>query len=62
MMQRFLKILGIKPPCNPAIPLPGICPEETKIEKDTYIHCSLQHYLQYLEHGSNLDTHQQMNG
>ena len=25
-------------------------------------HCSLQHYLQQLEHGSNLDVHRQMNG
>ena len=29
------KKLGIKPPYDPAIPLPGIHPEETKIEKDT---------------------------
>ena len=34
---RFLKILGIKPPYDPAIPLLGIYPEETKIEKDTCI-------------------------
>ena len=34
---RFLKKLGIKPPYDPAIPLLGIYPEETKIEKDTYI-------------------------
>ena len=33
---RFLKKLGIKPPCDPAIPLLGIYPEETKIERDTY--------------------------
>ena len=32
---RFLKKLGIKPPYDPAIPLLGIYPEETKIEKDT---------------------------
>ena len=32
---RFLKTLGIKPPYDPAIPLLGIYPEETKIEKDT---------------------------
>ena len=32
---RFLKKLGIKPPCEPAIPLLGIYPEETKIERDT---------------------------
>ena len=29
--------LGIKPPCDPAIPLLAIYPEETKIEKDTCI-------------------------
>ena len=29
--------LGIKPPCDPAIPLLGIYPEETKIEKETCI-------------------------
>ena len=32
---RFLKKLGIKPTYDPTIPLPGIYPEETKIEKDT---------------------------
>ena len=32
-----LKKLGIKPPYDPAIQLPGIYPEETKIEKDTCI-------------------------
>ena len=32
---RFLKTLGIKPPYDPAIPLPGIYTEETKIEEDT---------------------------
>jgi len=34
---RFLKRLGIKSPYDPAIPLLGIYPEETKIEKDTCI-------------------------
>ena len=34
---RFLKNLGIKPPYDPAIPLLGIYPEETNIEKDTCI-------------------------
>ena len=34
---RFLKILGIKPPYDPAIPLLGNYPEKTKIEKDTCI-------------------------
>ena len=37
MVSRFLKKLGIKPPYDPAIPLLGIYPEETKIEKDTCI-------------------------
>ena len=34
---RFLKKLGIKSPYDPAIPLLGIYPEETKIEKVTCI-------------------------
>ena len=32
---RLLKKLGIKPPYDPAIPVLGIYPEETKTEKDT---------------------------
>ena len=34
---RFIKKLGIKPPYDPAVPLLGIYPEETKIEKHTCI-------------------------
>ena len=34
-LWRFLKKLGIKLPYDPAIPLLGIYPEKTKIEKDT---------------------------
>ena len=37
MVWRFCKKLGIKPPYDPAIPLVGIYPEGTKIEKDTCI-------------------------
>ena len=37
MAWRFLKKLGIKPPYDPAIPLLGMYPEETKIEKDICI-------------------------
>ena len=37
MVWRFLEKLGINPPYDAAIPLLGIYPEETKIEKDTYI-------------------------
>ena len=36
MVWRVLK-LGIKPPYDPANPLLGIYPKETKIEKDTCI-------------------------
>ena len=35
MVWRFLKKLGIKPLYDPSIPLLGIYPEETKIEKET---------------------------
>ena len=34
---RFVKKLGIKPQYDPAIPLLGIYPEETRVEKDTCI-------------------------
>ena len=39
---RLLKKLGIKPPYDPAIPLLGIYPEETKTERYIYpiVHCS----------------------
>ena len=37
MVWGFLKKLGIKPLYDSAIPLLGIYPEETKIEKDTSI-------------------------
>ena len=37
MVWKFLKKLRIKPPYDPAIPLLGIYPEETKIERDTCI-------------------------
>ena len=36
-MDHFLNKLGVKPPFDPAIPLLGIYPEETKSEKDTCI-------------------------
>ena len=37
MVWRFLRKLGTKPPYDPASPLLGIYPEETKIERDTCI-------------------------
>ena len=37
MVWRLLRKLGIKPPYDPASPLLGMYPEETKIERDTCI-------------------------
>ena len=37
MESRFLKELWIKPPYDPAVPLLGTYPEETKMQKDTCI-------------------------
>jgi len=37
MVWRFLRKLGFKPPYDPANPLLGIYPEETKTERDTCI-------------------------
>ena len=37
MVWRFLKKLGTNPPYEPAIPLLGIHPEETKIKRDACI-------------------------
>ena len=37
MVWGFLEKLEIKPPYDPATPLLGIYPKETKIEKDTCI-------------------------
>ena len=61
MVWRFHKKLGIKPPYDPVIPLLDTYTEETKMEKTHVPQCSLQHSLQYVEHGNNLDVHQQMN-
>ena len=44
-VRRFLRKLKIELPYDPAIPLMGIYPDKTFIEKDTPI-CSLQHYSQ----------------
>ena len=46
IVWRFLKKLGTKPLYDPTILLVGKYPEDTKIEEDTCIHCSLQYYLQ----------------
>ena len=59
---RFLKKLKVELPYDPAIPLLGIYPEKTIIQKSHVPQYSLQHYLQQSGHGSNLSVHQQMNG
>ena len=61
MVQRFLKKLGIKPPYDQCHSQ-AYTLKKPKLKKTHVSHCSLQHYLQQLEHGSNLDVHQQMNG
>ena len=50
-----------KTPSDQAIPLLGIYPEETKIEKDTCPPTFIA-ALFTIEHGSNLGVHRQMNG
>ena len=57
MARRLLKKLGIKPPDDPATPLLGIYLEEIELKKTHAAQCSLQHYLQQLEHESNLGVH-----
>ena len=47
MVWRFLIKLGIKPLYDPAIPLLGIYPEETKIERDTCITLFIAALIQY---------------
>ena len=59
---RFLKKLGIKPPYDPAIPLLGMYPEETKIEKDTCIPLFIAALFTIARTRKQLDVHQQMNG
>ena len=62
MVLRFLKKLRVKSPYDPAIPLLGIYPEETRFEKDTCIPLFIAALFTMVEHGSNLDANQQMNG
>ena len=61
-VQRFLKKLAIKLPYDPAIPLWAYTSRKPSLKKTHVHHCSLQHCLQQLGHGGNLDVHQWMNG
>ena len=60
MIWRFLKKLGIKAPYDPAIPLLGIYPEETKIERDTYIPLFTAVLFTIARTWNTLDAHNQM--
>ena len=53
--------IGIKPPYDPAIPLLGIYPEETKSERNTCIPLIITALLT-IARTWKLDVHQQMNG
>ena len=59
---RFLKKPGIKPPYDPAIPLLGIYPEETKIEKDICIPMFIAALFTIAKTRKQLDVHRQMDG
>ena len=61
MVWRFLKKLGIKPPYDPAIPLLGIYPEETKTERDTCIPLFIAVLFTIARAWKNLDVHRQIN-
>ena len=53
----FLKILGIKQPYNPVIPLLDIYPEKTKTEKNICIPLFIAALFTIARNGSNLDVH-----
>ena len=60
---RFLKKLKIELPYDPALPLLGIYPEKTIIQKDTCTTVFIAALFTIVPgHGSNLNVHQQMNG
>jgi len=62
MVWRFFKKLGIKPPYDPEIPLLGIYPEETKIEKDTCIPLFIAALFTIARTWKQSSALQQMNG
>ena len=63
---RFLKKLGIELPYDSVVPLLGIHPEETRIERDTstpmFIAVLFTIAIYNIYNGSNLEVHRQMNG
>ena len=61
---RFLKKKQIKIelPYDPAIPLLGIYPDKTIIQRDTCIPMFIAALFTIARHGNNLNVHRQMNG
>ena len=59
---RFLKKLEIKHHMTQQSHSQAYTLRKPKLKKTHVSHGSLQHYLQQLEHGSNLDVHRQMTG
>ena len=62
MAWRFLKKLGIKLPYDTAVPLLGVYPEETNIDKDTCIPLFIAALFIIARTWKQLDIPQQMNG
>ena len=58
----FLKKLKIELPYNPAIPLLGIYPEKTIIQKDAYTLMFIAALFTKASNGNNLNVRGQMNG
>ena len=54
---RYLRKLNMDLPCDPAIPLLGIYPDQTLLKKINAPICSLQYYSQQLRQGNNLNVH-----
>ena len=59
---RSLKRHGIKIPCEPTIPLLGMCPEKNTTEKDTCTQISIAALFTIARTWKHLDVHGQMNG
>ena len=55
--RQFFNKLRIKLPCDPAIPLLGMDPEETITEREACTPGFASATLQELGHGSSLDVH-----
>ena len=62
IVWRFFKKLGIKLQYDPAIPLLGMYPEETIIEKDMYTPMFIAALFTTARIWKHLDVHAQMNG